>query len=151
MFGVVPKPLWEKRAPADERNRITLAMRPLLVRGRRRMIIDAGAGDTMDAKSAAIYALDRTEPLEATLARADVSADTIDIVLATHLHFDHAGGFTSRDAEGTLRPRFPNARYVVNDGEWKDATHPHERNRASYMPHSFLPLHAAGVIDFTRA
>jgi glyoxylase-like metal-dependent hydrolase (beta-lactamase superfamily II) len=150
MFGVVPKPLWEKRAPADERNRILLGMRPLLVRGERLLIIDAGAGDTMDPKHAAIYALDRAENLDVTLARAGVSADAIEIVLASHLHFDHAGGFTSRQADGTLRPRFASARYVMSEGEWEDATHPHERNRASYMSHNFLPLHEAGVIDFTR-
>jgi glyoxylase-like metal-dependent hydrolase (beta-lactamase superfamily II) len=150
MFGVVPKPLWEKRAPADERNRITLGMRPLLVRGERLMIIDAGAGDTMDPKNAAIYALDRAQNLDVTLARAGVSADAIEIVLASHLHFDHAGGFTSREPDGTMSPRFVNARYMVNEGEWEDATHPHERNRASYMPHNFLPLHDAGVIDFRR-
>jgi glyoxylase-like metal-dependent hydrolase (beta-lactamase superfamily II) len=150
MFGVVPKPLWEKRAPADERNRILLGMRPLLVRGERLMIIDAGAGDTMDVKNAAIYALDRAENLDVTLARAGASADAIEIVLASHLHFDHAGGFTARQADGMMVPRFPNARYVVNEGEWKDATHTHERNRASYMAHNFLPLGEAGVIDFTR-
>jgi glyoxylase-like metal-dependent hydrolase (beta-lactamase superfamily II) len=150
MFGVVPKPLWEKRAPADERNRIALAMRPLLVRGERLMIIDAGAGDTMDAKSAAIYALDRAENLDVTLARAGVSAEAIEIVLASHLHFDHAGGFTIRHINGALQPRFRNARYIVNEGEWEDATHPHERNRASYMAHNFMPLGEAGVIDFTR-
>ncbi len=150
MFGVVPKPLWEKRAPADERNRITLAMRPLLVRGERLMIIDAGVGDTMDAKNAGIYALDRAEHLDLTLARAGVSADAVEIVLASHLHFDHAGGFTMRHADGALRPRFPNARYVVNEGEWEDATHPHERNRASYVADNFMPLQQAGVIDFTH-
>jgi glyoxylase-like metal-dependent hydrolase (beta-lactamase superfamily II) len=150
MFGVVPKPLWEKRAPADERNRITLAMRPLLVRGERLTIIDAGVGDTMDAKSAGIYGLDRAENLDLTLARAGISVDAVETVLASHLHFDHAGGFTVRDADGTLHPRFPNARYLVNEGEWEDATHPHERNRASYIGDNFLPLQQAGVIDFTR-
>jgi glyoxylase-like metal-dependent hydrolase (beta-lactamase superfamily II) len=149
MFGVVPKPLWEKRAPADERNRITLAMRPLLVRGERLMIIDAGVGDTMDAKSAGIYALDRAENLDVTLARAGVTSDQIEVVLASHLHFDHAGGFTRPDAAGTLRPRFSRARYLVNKGEWQDATHPHERNRASYLAENFVPLRDAGAIDFT--
>jgi glyoxylase-like metal-dependent hydrolase (beta-lactamase superfamily II) len=149
MFGVVPKPLWEKRAPADERNRITLAMRPLLVRGERLMIIDAGVGDSMDAKSAGIYALDRADNLDVTLGRAGVTAAQIEVVLASHLHFDHAGGFTTRDAAGTLRPRFSQARYLVNKGEWQDATHPHERNRASYLPDNFVPLRDAGAIDFT--
>jgi glyoxylase-like metal-dependent hydrolase (beta-lactamase superfamily II) len=151
MFGVVPKPLWEKRAPADERNRIALALRPLLVEAQgRRMIIDAGLGDKTDARFNDIYGVDRREGLDAALARAGVTAAQIDVVLASHLHFDHAGGFTCRDADGTLRPRFPNARYLINAGEWEDATHPHERNRASYLAENFLPLHDAGVVEFTR-
>jgi purine nucleoside phosphorylase len=78
-----------------------------------------------------------------------VAPEDIDIVLATHLHFDHAGGFTYRDRSGAVRPRFPNARYVVRRGEWNDATKPHERNRASYLADNFVPLKEAGVIDFT--
>ncbi len=147
MFGVVPKTLWEKRAPADERNRITMAMRPLLVRGDHVMIIDAGCGDKMDAKFADIYGFDRRENLDATMARAGVRAEDIEIVLASHLHFDHAGGFTARDASGAVRPRFPNARYLANQGEWDDATHPHERNRASYFAENFVPLQEAGVLE----
>jgi glyoxylase-like metal-dependent hydrolase (beta-lactamase superfamily II) len=151
MFGVVPKMLWEKRAPADDRNRITMGMRPLLVRGERLMLIDAGAGDKMDAKSADIYGFDRAENLQVTLARAGVAPDEIDLVLASHLHFDHAGGFTVRDADGAIRPTFPNARYIVSRGEWDDATHPHERNRASYFAENYVPLREAGVVDFTEA
>ena len=151
MFGVVPKPLWERRAPADEKNRISLAMRPLLVRGERTMIVDAGVGDKMDAKNAGIYAIDRREDLDATMARAGIAASGIDVVLASHLHFDHAGGFTRRDEAGGVRPRFPNARYVIRRGEWEDATHPHERNRASYLPSDFVPLAETGVVDFIDA
>ncbi|MGH9411010.1 MAG: MBL fold metallo-hydrolase [Vicinamibacterales bacterium] len=147
MFGVVPKPLWQKRAPADERNRIAMAMRPLLVRGARVMLIDAGIGAKFDAKFADIYAIDRAEPLEAALARAGAPASAIEIVLATHLHFDHAGGFTMRDGSA-IRPAFPNARYIVNRTEWDDATHPTERNRASYIEENFTPLESAGVVDF---
>ena len=157
MFGVVPKTLWEKRLPADERNRIRFAMRPLLVRPSTGsgqagplMIIDAGAGDKMDEKSAAIYALDRAENLDVTMARAGVRAEDIEIVLASHLHFDHAGGFTARDASGTVAPRFPRARYVIDRGEWEDATHPHERNRASYFAENYVPLQDAGLVDFTN-
>ena len=148
MFGVVPKTLWEKRLPADERNRIRFAMRPLLVRADRLMMIDAGAGDKMDEKSAGIYGLERAENLDVTMAQAGVRAEDIDIVLASHLHFDHAGGFTARDASGAVVPRFPRARYVVNSGEWEDATHPHERNRASYFAENYVPLQDAGVVDF---
>jgi glyoxylase-like metal-dependent hydrolase (beta-lactamase superfamily II) len=147
MFGVVPKPLWERRAPADEKNRIRVAARPLLVRGRQTMIVDAGIGGKMDAKSVAMYAIDRSRNVSHSLAEAGASVGDIDIVLASHLHFDHAGGFTERDAAGRLRPAFPRARYVVRTGEWEDATHPHERNRASYLADDFVPLKEAGVLD----
>lgn len=147
MFGVVPKPLWERRAPADERNRIALAMRPLLVRGEKTMVIDAGAGNKMDAKSTDIYAIDRSRNIVHSLADAGLTLDDIDVALASHLHFDHAGGFTTRSESGEIRPTFPNARYIVRDEEWKDATHPHERNRASYLQDDFVPLQNAGVLD----
>lgn len=149
MFGVVAKPLWERRAPADARNRITLGMRPLVVRGHgRTLIIDAGIGEKMDPKNADIYAIQRERPLDETLRAAGVAPAEIDVVLASHLHFDHAGGFTVHDAEGRLRPRFPRAEYVVRRGEWEDATHPHERNRASYLPENYVPLAEAGVVRF---
>ena len=149
MFGVVPKPLWERRAPADARNRILLAMRPLLVRGERTLLIDAGIGGKMDDKSVEIYAIDREIDLTRSLAAAGLQPADVETVLATHLHFDHAGGFTARDAHGRVAPAFPRARYVVRQAEWEDATHPHERNRASYLAENFVPLHEAGVIDFT--
>jgi glyoxylase-like metal-dependent hydrolase (beta-lactamase superfamily II) len=147
MFGVVPKPLWERRATADDRNRIRLGLRPLVVRGEQTLIIDGGCGDKMDAKSADIYGLDLTPGLARSLADAGVAPGDIDIALASHLHFDHIGGFTVRDESGRLVPRFPRARYVARAGEWEDATHPHERNRASYLPENFVPLKEAGVLD----
>ncbi|HWF84851.1 MAG TPA: methylmalonyl-CoA epimerase [Vicinamibacterales bacterium] len=147
MFGTVPKPLWEKKTPSDGRNRITLAMRPLIVRGARTMIIDAGLGDKENAKFQDIYGVERARNLEHTLAEAGLAVDDIDIVLASHLHFDHAGGFTSREASGRLRPRFPRAQYIVRRGEWDDATHPHERNRASYLQDNYVPLADAGVLQ----
>lgn len=147
MFGVVPKPLWQRRARPDDRNRITLGVRPLLVRGEKTMIIDAGIGDKMDEKSREIYAIDRAHHLDTSLAAAGVTPADVEIVLASHLHFDHAGGFTVREASGALVPRFPNARYVARTAEWEDATHPHERNRASYLAENFVPLMDAGVLD----
>jgi glyoxylase-like metal-dependent hydrolase (beta-lactamase superfamily II) len=147
MFGSVPKVLWEKRAPADERNRIRLGLRPLLVRGERTLLIDAGIGGKMDPKSIDIYGIDRTHDLDRSLADAGVSRSDIDIVLATHLHFDHAGGFTARTPSGNIVPAFPRARYVVRTSEWDDAAHPHERNRASYLKENFVPLADAGVLD----
>ena len=148
MFGVVPKSLWEKRMPADEKNRITFGLRPLLVRGAgKTMIIDAGIGDKMDPKSLAIYGIDRSRNLDHALAEAGLDVGGIDLVLASHLHFDHAGGFTRRDPSGAWGPRFPRARYVARTGEWEDATHPHERNRASYLQENFVPLMDAGVLE----
>jgi len=148
MFGVVPRTLWAKRTPADEKNRITLGLRPLLVRGNGlTMLIDAGIGEKMDAKHTAIYGIDRSRNLDHSLAEVGLDPNAIDVVLASHLHFDHAGGFTSRDAAGQVIPRFPRARYVARTGEWEDATHPHERNRASYLQENFAPLMAAGVLD----
>jgi glyoxylase-like metal-dependent hydrolase (beta-lactamase superfamily II) len=147
MFGVVPKPLWEKRTAADAQNRITLGLRPLVVRGERTLIIDAGIGDKSDAKFAGLYGLDRARHLSHALADAGVSEEDIELALATHLHFDHVGGFTARAADGTLVPRFPRARYIARTAEWEDAIHPHERNRASYLAEHFVPLMDAGVLD----
>jgi methylmalonyl-CoA epimerase len=148
MFSVVPRPLWEKLTPPDERNRVQLAMRPLLVEASwGRMIVDCGAGDKMAAKQVDIYALDRSRTLDDALREAGLTPDSIDLALATHLHFDHFGGATTQ-ADGELRPRFGKARYLIRDAEWEDATHPHERNRASYLQPDFVPLKAAGVVDF---
>jgi glyoxylase-like metal-dependent hydrolase (beta-lactamase superfamily II) len=147
MFGVVPKVLWARRVTPDVRNRIRLGLRPLVVRGVRTMLIDAGMGDKWDAKSADIYGLEQPTPLEASLNAAGVALEDIDIVLASHLHFDHAGGFTRRDATGRLVPTFPRAQYVFRRGEWEDAMRPNDRNRASYLAENFAPLAEAGVLQ----
>lgn len=111
------------------------------------MVIDAGIGDKMGPRSLEIYGVDRARHLDHALEAAGLTAGDVDIALASHLHFDHVGGFTARDATGALAPRFPRARYVARTGEWEDATHPHERNRASYLPDDFVPLMDAGVLD----
>jgi methylmalonyl-CoA epimerase len=148
MFGVVPRTLWAAQSPPDDRNRILLAMRPLVVQGEwGRMLIDCGAGNKMDARQQDIYALDRTTHLDHALADEGLTAHSIDFVLATHLHFDHFGGATRREGDA-ITPRFARARYFIREAEWHDATHPHERNRASYLPDDFVPLKAAHVIDF---
>ncbi|MEO8678035.1 MAG: methylmalonyl-CoA epimerase [Vicinamibacterales bacterium] len=146
MFGVVPRALWEKRLPPDDDNRIPLSMRPLVVRGEKTLLIDAGCGDKSDAKFREIYGLERAYHLDHSLAEAGLSAADIDIVVASHLHFDHVGGFTARAADGRIVPRFPNARYIAHRAEWQDAIHPHERNKASYLAENFVPLQDAGVL-----
>jgi glyoxylase-like metal-dependent hydrolase (beta-lactamase superfamily II) len=147
MFGIVPKTAWAAKMPGDERNRVTLAMRPLIVRGARTMIIDAGVGDKESPEFHDEYGLDRRYHLDHALADAGLAPENIDIVLASHLHLDHAGGFTVRDAAGRLRPRFPRAQYIVRRGEWEDATHPHAQNTARYRPDNYLPLADAGVLQ----
>ena len=148
MFGVVPRPLWAPKAPPDDRHRIQLAMRPLLVEASwGRMIVDCGAGGKMSAKEHDIYALDRSRTLDDALAEAGLSSDSIEFALASHLHWDHFGGATVRE-KGALKPRFPKARCFIRAAEWEDATHPHERNRASYLQDDFVPLKDAGVITF---
>ncbi len=147
MFGVVPRPLWSKRTHADDRNRIPMAMRPLVVEGDwGRMLIDCGVGEKPDAKMRDIYGL--APQLDVSLASVGLSADAFDVVLATHLHFDHFGGATRRTADGVLVPRFPKAEHPLRRAEWEDATHPHERNRASYLQDDFVPLLGAGVVTF---
>jgi glyoxylase-like metal-dependent hydrolase (beta-lactamase superfamily II) len=149
MFGVVPKPLWERRAPADDKNRIAMSMRPLLIeQNGLRVLVDAGCGDKMSEKEAAIYGFDRAFNLTHSLAQHGLAEGDIDIVIASHLHFDHAGGFTARVAGGPVGPRFPNAQYFIRRAEYEDATHPHERNRASYFLENFVPLVDAGVVTF---
>src|SRR5688572_17098330 len=97
MFGVVPKPLWERRTAADERNRIQLSARPLLVRGGSKvLVVDAGIGNKMDAKSVDIYAIDRTRNVTHSLADVGLTVDDVEVLLASHLHFDHFGGATMK-------------------------------------------------------
>ena len=147
MFGVVPKVLWEKAAPPDARNRIRLAMRAWLVRAAgTTVLIDAGAGGKLGPKAADIYGFDGVPALARSLAEAGVTPDGIDVVIASHLHFDHAGGFTTRDASGAVVPAFPRARYFVRQGEWDAAHDANERTRASYMPENYVPLQAAGQL-----
>src|SRR5438876_726731 len=126
---------------------IHAALAQLVVRGARTMLIDAGLGDKETDKFRDIYGVERARNLDHTLAEAGLTPEDIDIVLATHLHFDHAGGFTRRDASGRVHPRFPRAQYIIRRGEWEDATHPHERNRASYLFDNYVPLADAGVLQ----
>lgn len=147
MFGVVPKPLWERQRPPDERNRIPLAMNVLLVEdGSTVTLVDNGAGTKWDAKGRDIYGFTLKSP-EEILEPAGITPDDVDVVLDTHLHFDHAGGNTILDETGEAVPAFPNARYVVQKGELDFARQDNERIRASYERSNFDPVDAAGQFD----
>ncbi|MGQ0813701.1 MAG: MBL fold metallo-hydrolase [Gemmatimonadota bacterium] len=154
MFGVVPKPLWEKRIPADARNRIPLALRCLLVETRDALVlIDNGVGNKEIEKFHETYGIENAGSptrLEDALRDAGFGPDDVDIVIDTHLHFDHAGGNTVRDAAGEVRLAFPRARYVVQQGEWEYAHWKNERIQASYLPHNFDPVERAGRFDFVQ-
>jgi len=148
MFGVVPRPLWERTNPPDERNRIRLALRPLLVvTGKERVLIDTGIGHKWDEKSRDIYRIEHTDTIESSLARAGFKPEDITKVILTHLHFDHAGGATKLDQTGRPVPRFPNARHHVQQKEWEAALNPNRRSRASYVPADFLPIQDAGLLE----
>lgn len=147
IFGIVPKVVWSRGCPADDENRVPLGLHPLLIEGHgRRILVETGLGDRYDATFAARFAVDRPSSLLASLAAIGVAPDSIDTVVNTHLHWDHAGGnVVGEPAEPALA--FPNARYVAQSVEWADASSPHERNRASYRPEDFAPLAAAGRLD----
>ena len=156
MFGVVPRTLWKTRIEPDDRNRIPLAMRCLLVEHPDGLVlIDTALGNKEDAKFLDIYGvenqgLEGATQLEDALASAGLLPRDVRWVINTHLHFDHAGGNTTMDPDlendprRHIRPTFPSATYVVQRGELEFARHTNERTRASYLPHNFEPVAAAG-------
>jgi glyoxylase-like metal-dependent hydrolase (beta-lactamase superfamily II) len=149
MFGIIPYPLWSKTNPPDERNRIELASRALLVVGDNRVIlIDNGNGSKFTEKQKDIYHLDTSRcDLLSSLRSVGYSASDVTDVVLTHLHFDHAGGSTSKE-NGELVPTFPRARYYVQEAHWQQALHPTEKDRGSFMQGDFLPLGEHRVIEF---
>jgi len=149
MFGVIPRPLWEKKSPPDDRNRILLGMNILLLKaGGKRILVETGGGDKWNAKQNAIYAFEAQHRLPERLAAAGVKPEEIDIVINTHLHFDHAG-WNTRIVDGRARPTFPNARYIVQRKEFDHACAPSDRDRASYFPDNFMPMKESGQWDFS--
>jgi glyoxylase-like metal-dependent hydrolase (beta-lactamase superfamily II) len=140
MYGVVPRTLWEKHDPPDERNRVTLGLNiALVLTAGKKVLVDTGMGDKWSEKERAIYRIERSRTLLDSLRALGYGPEDIDVVVNTHLHFDHSGGNTTLK-DGKVVPTFPKARYVVQMGEWEDATHPNERNRASYLEPNFVPL-----------
>ncbi len=154
MFGVVPKTLWSRRIEADEKNRIPLGMRCLLVEHDDGLILlDTGSGNKETPKFHDIYAIENRgeagrTALEDGIRAAGFSVDDVKLVINTHLHFDHAGGNTWRAPTGEVLASFPNARYVVQAGERAYAEHPNERTTASYFPANWAPIVAAGRFEF---
>jgi glyoxylase-like metal-dependent hydrolase (beta-lactamase superfamily II) len=152
MFGVVPRPLWERRIAPDERHRIPLGMRCLLVEhDAGPILIDTGVGNKEDAKFHGIYGIENAgaegrTALEDGLRAVGVTPEDIVMVINTHLHFDHAGGNSWRTPGGEVLPTFPRARYVVQAGELAYAERPNERTAASYFPPNWAPVVASGQL-----
>ena len=152
MFGVVPKALWEKKIPSDGRNRIRLAMNCLLVHaGGKRILVETGIGAKMSPKLRDIYGVEGPF-LNDRLADHGLDPSEIDIVINTHLHFDHCGGNTRIEKDKVVAA-YPNAKYVVQRGEYEHAKHPNERDHVSYMHENYEPLSSAklALLEADRA
>jgi glyoxylase-like metal-dependent hydrolase (beta-lactamase superfamily II) len=151
MFGIIPKALWNRTTEVDERNRITLAMRCLLLRAEGRLIlIDDGVGHKYDSKFQDIFAIDHeSATLERSLHAKGFGLDDITDVVLTHLHFDHCGGSTER-AGDLLLPTFPNAVYHVQREHWDWARAANPRERASFLSENLEPLESSGQLRLTE-
>jgi glyoxylase-like metal-dependent hydrolase (beta-lactamase superfamily II) len=147
MFGVVPRAMWEKTDPPDDRNRIDMHMRALYAEGAgRRILVDCGAGTKLDDKMVKIYEI-QCRPLRKVLEEYGIDPDSITDAIATHLHFDHAGGYTYYDGAGELALALPNATHHVQRRQWEAATGPNEKDRASFFPENFLPIEEDGRLN----
>jgi glyoxylase-like metal-dependent hydrolase (beta-lactamase superfamily II) len=145
MFGVVPKPLWSKKIQADDQNRITLGLNSLLIRtGDQTVLVETGIGPKLNDKAKAIYG---HEPqLIDSLAAANVAPDEIDVVINTHLHFDHCG-WNTYPKDNKFLPTFPRAKYYVQRGEWEHAQEQHDRDKVSYNHPNYNPLVESGQME----
>jgi glyoxylase-like metal-dependent hydrolase (beta-lactamase superfamily II) len=148
MFGVVPKSIWTKLNPSDENNMCNWAMRCMLIDDDSRLIlIDNGMGYKQDEKFFGYYFLNGNDTLEKSLAKYGFGKDDITDVFLTHLHFDHCGGSIEKAGE-KLVPAFKNATYWSNEKHWEWATHPNDREKASFLKENILPIKESGQLKF---
>lgn len=146
-FGIVPKVLWSKRVPSDEKNRVPTGLNSILVRSREKnILIETGIGNKLSEKMVSLYG--QPAKLLENLNAAGVAPEDIDIVINTHLHFDHCGWNTIRDG-GKIKPTFPKAKYYVQEGEWKHA-HEGQRDTVSYLHENYDPLVESGQMQLLR-
>jgi glyoxylase-like metal-dependent hydrolase (beta-lactamase superfamily II) len=152
MFGIIPKPVWEKELAPDARNRVPIVSRSLLVEtGNKRVLVDAGPGSRWSEKERALYDLDPTVEIRSALKRVGTDPEAITDVIVTHLHWDHAGGLTFLDpATGAPRLTFPNAVHHVQRRNWRWAHLPTDRDRKSYRPEDYDLLEQSGRVHFVE-
>lgn len=144
-FGVVPKVLWERKLPADEKNRVPTGLNSVVVRsGEKTILIETGIGNKLPEKMAKIY--NQPARLLDNLAAAGIAPEDVDIVINSHLHFDHCGWNTIRNGDKVV-PTFPRATYYAQEGEWRHARQQHERDAVSYMTVNYDPLVENGQME----
>ena len=148
MYGVVPKPLWERNSPADEKNRIKLTTRHLLLLSDdKKVLIDTGAGKNWNEKFEKIYSVDNNvNDMFPALEKLGVKKEEITDVILTHLHFDHAGGAVLFENDKII-PAFPNAKYHIQNKQFKWGLNPSDRDKASYFKDRFVPLAEEGILS----
>ena len=151
MFGIVPKPLWQRHVPFDDQNRIDMSLHcPLAENGKEAILIDTGLGDRLSEKEHALYRVDRQGGLRARLAELKIDPEDVTHVVLTHLHFDHLGGAVVRNGAGHLVPAFPRAKHFVQRAELDTALHPTNARLAGAYSHAtecLEPLQSAGLIE----
>jgi len=149
MFGIIPKPLWGKRYPFDDLNRIKLSAKCLLLQSEEKnILVDTGMGDSWDSKSQKIYDIDNSENnLQKSLKNYNLLFDDITDVILTHLHFDHTGGAVKCEND-VWKPAFPNAKYFIQKKHFDWAVNPNDRDRGSFIKHRFMPLVDNDVLSF---
>jgi len=151
MFGVVPKQLWQRIVPADEKNMCTWSMRCLLIETpTRKILVDTGIGNKQDEKFRSHFSPHGEDSLVGSLARHKLSPEDVTDVFLTHLHFDHVGGAVIREGD-LLLPTFPNAIYHSNQTQWNWALAPNAKEKASFLVENFVPLKDAGKINFVES
>jgi glyoxylase-like metal-dependent hydrolase (beta-lactamase superfamily II) len=148
-FGVIPKVMWSRKVEADNRNYVTTGLNSLLIRtGKQTVLVETGMGNKLSDRMIKFYG--QPAKLLETLGAAGIAPEDIDIVINTHLHFDHCGWNTIRDKNGKIVPTFPRAKYYAPEGEWQYARHPSERDGISYLPDNYDPLVASGQMTLLK-
>jgi glyoxylase-like metal-dependent hydrolase (beta-lactamase superfamily II) len=149
VFGVVPKVVWERYKPADDRNLVEMACVGMIVRHSGKVILcETGIGTKLDEKRARQVELREPEGALLALKRLGIRPEEVDVVLSTHLHWDHAGGFTRRSEGGRVEVTFPKAKHFVQRSEWDFALHCDPRSQAAYLADDFVPVADAGLVEF---